>query len=109
MSVADGSANHARDAKVFVILLTGVPGRSLSPEVVDLHAAHLAQLDRDGQLVLAGPLPERPGGMIVLRVASLDEARAVAHVDPLVRGGFQTFEVGAWLISDRHNNYRPKL
>jgi hypothetical protein len=79
----------------------------MTPEVVDLHAAHLAQLDLDGKLVLAGPVPERTGGMIVLRVGSVAEAKAIAEEDPLVQGRYQTYEVGAWLMSDRENNYRP--
>jgi uncharacterized protein YciI len=109
MPAAEGASRGLRDAKYHLMLLTSVPGRPLTPEAVQLHAAHLAQLDRDGQLVLAGPLPERPGGLIVLRAGSLTEARAVAEDDPLVKGQFQTYEVATWLMSDRDNNYRPNL
>jgi uncharacterized protein len=98
-----------RDPKYFLIFLNSIAGRSLSPEVVDLHAAHLAQLDDAGKLVLAGPIPERAGGLIVLRAGSLAEARAIAEEDPLVRGQYQTYEVGTWLMSDRENNYRPNF
>jgi uncharacterized protein len=96
-------------ARYVLIFLNSIAGRSLSAEVVDLHAEHLAQLDGAGKLVLAGPIPERAGGLIVLRAASLEEARAIAEEDPLVRGGFQTYEVGTWLMSDRENNYRPNF
>jgi|SRR6266852_1694081 len=51
-----------------------------------LHAAHLAELDDGGKLVMAGPLPERSGGLIVLRTGSVAEAKAIADEDPLVRG-----------------------
>ena len=74
----------------FVILMRMVPGRELSPDVLGAHSAHLAELDRDGRLVLAGPIPELSNGLIVLRVASLADAKAIADEDPLVRGGFQT-------------------
>lgn len=100
---------HQRDPKYFLIFLTSIAGRSLSPEVLDLHAAHLAQLDDAGELVLAGPILDRAGGLIVLRAGSLAEARAIAEEDPLVRGQYQTYEVGTWLISDRENNYRPNF
>jgi uncharacterized protein YciI len=109
MSVAHGFPNGRRDAKYYLILLNSVPGRPLSAEVVDLHAAHLAQLDSDGKLVLAGPIPDRAGGLIVLRIGSLAEARAIAEEDPLVRGQYQTYEVSAWLLSSRENNYRPNI
>ena len=54
-------------------------------------------------------VPERPGGLIVLSVASLDDARAVADEDPMVRGGYQTYELGTWLLANRRNGYRPDL
>jgi uncharacterized protein YciI len=109
MSVTLESPNGYRDEKYFLLFLTSIPGRSLSAEAVGLHAAHLAQLDNDGKLVLAGPIPERTGGLIVLRARSLDEARAIAEEDPLVQGRYQTYEVGTWLMSNRANNYRPNI
>jgi uncharacterized protein YciI len=76
---------------------------------VNHHAAHLAELDQNGKLVLAGPIPERAGGLIVLRTATLAEAKAIADEDPLVQGAFQTYELGTWLMSNRENGYRPRL
>ena len=76
---------------------------------MDSHAAHLAELDRSGRLLLAGPIPERPGGLIALSVASLADAKVIAEEDPLVQGGYQTYELGTWLMSNRHNDFRPDL
>jgi len=98
-----------RGAPFHLILLNGIPGKALSPEVVNLHAAHLAELDTAGKLILAGPIPERDGGRIVLRTGSLAEARAIAEDDPMVRGGYQTYELGTWFMSNRQNNYRPTV
>jgi uncharacterized protein YciI len=106
MSAASDPSNDNAD-RYFLILLKMVPGRTLSPSLLESHAAHLAELDRNGRLVLAGPVPERPGGLIVLRVNSLADAKAVADEDPLVRGGYQTYELGTWLMSNRQNGYRP--
>ena len=109
MSIADHISEDRREAKYYLIFLNSIPGRSLSPEVVSLHAAHLAALDRNGKLVLAGPIPERAGGLIVLRTASLAEAKAIADEDPLVRGAYQTYELGTWFMSNRQNGYRPNI
>jgi len=98
-----------RGAPFHLILLNGIPGKALSPEVVNLHAAHLAELDTAGKLILAGPIPERAGGLIVLRTGSVAEARAIAEDDPMVRGGYQTYELGTWFMSNRQNNYRPTV
>ncbi len=96
-------------ARYFLIFLTMVPGRMLPPELLKLHAAHLSALDRSGRLVMAGPIPEIPGGLIVLRVGSLADARAIADDDPLVQGGYQTYSAATWLMSKRENGYQPQL
>jgi uncharacterized protein YciI len=109
MSPADQHPDGRREARYYLIFLNAIPGRPLPPEVINLHAAHLAELDKDGKLVLAGPVPERAGGLIVLRTASLAEARAVAEEDPLVRGAYQIYELGTWFMSNRQNDYRPNI
>ena len=102
-------SNGGNEAKYYLIVLKSIPGKPLSPEVIGLHAAHLAELDKDGKLVLAGPVPERAMGLIVLRTASAAEAKAVADDDPLIRRGYQTYEIGTWLMSNRDNGYHPNL
>jgi uncharacterized protein YciI len=109
MSAADQPSNGGKEAKFYLILLKSIPGKPLSPEVIGLHAAHLAELDKDGKLVLAGPVPERAMGLIVLRTASAAEAKVVADDDPLIRGGYQTYEIGTWLMSNRENGYQANL
>ena len=104
--VDDRSVGH-RERQYYLIFLHSIPERPLSPEAVELHAAHLAELDDSGKLVMAGPLVERAGGLIVLRTASVAEAIAIAEEDPLVRGAYQTYELGTWLMSNRQNEYRP--
>jgi uncharacterized protein len=98
-----------QEAKYYLIFLHSIPERPLSREVVELHACHLAELDNNGKLVMAGPLVERAGGLIVLRTGSAAEAMAIAEEDPLVRGAYQTYELGTWLMSNRQNDYRPNI
>jgi uncharacterized protein len=109
MSPADDHCVGHQEAKYYLIFLHSIPERLLCPEAVKLHAAHLAELDDSGQLVMAGPLVERAGGLIVLRTGSVAEAIAIAEEDPLVRGTYQTYELGTWLMSNRQNDYRPNI
>ncbi len=109
MVAAADHSDGSQDAKYYLIFLHSIPERPLSPEVVDLHANHLAELDDSGKLVMAGPLPDRAGGLIVLRTGSVAEAMAIAEEDPMVRGAYQTYELGTWLMSNRQNNYRPNI
>ena len=61
------------------------------------------------------PAPsELPKSRILLPLTGSDsnplaEAKAIAEEDPLVRGAYQTYELGAWLMSNRQNNYRPNV
>jgi uncharacterized protein len=109
MSDADHRCDAGQDTRYYLIFLHSIPERSLSPQAVDQHAAHLAELDDSGKLVMAGPLLERAGGLIVLRTGSAAEAMAIAEEDPLVRGAYQTYELGTWLMSNRRNDYRPNI
>jgi uncharacterized protein len=109
MSPADDRSVGHQEARYYLIFLHSIPERPLSPEVIELHAAHLAELDDSGELVMAGPLVERAGGLIVLRAGSIAEAISIAEEDPLVRGAYQTYELGTWLMSNRQNGYRPDI
>jgi len=109
MSPNHESCDQAHDIIYYVVFLNGIPDRPPNPSIVQLHGEHLAELDRRGQLVLAGPLVERRGGLIVLRVANIAEARAIAEDDPMVRGGYESYELATWPIADRQNSYRPNL
>jgi uncharacterized protein len=109
MSPGDQESADRQEARYYVIFLHSIPERTLSPEVVVRHAAHLTELDDDGKLVMAGPLVERSGGLIVLRAVTVAEAIAIAEEDPLVRGAYQTYELATWLMSNRQNDYRPNI
>jgi uncharacterized protein YciI len=109
MPIAGEFSNSQQETNYHLIFLNSILGRPLSSEVVNLHAAHLAELDKSGMLVLAGSIPDRAGGLIVLRTASAAEARAIADGDPLVLGGYQTYELGTWLMSNRQNGYHPNI
>jgi uncharacterized protein YciI len=97
------------NARRYLIFLTSIPGREPTPEVIKHHAEHLAQLDREKKLVLAGPIPERAGGLIVLQVPSLACAKAIADEDPMITGGFQRYELGTWIMSNSSNKFAPEL
>src|SRR6266436_5144243 len=103
MSDADHRSGTGQDTKYYLIFLHSIPERPLPAEAVDQHAAHLAELDDAGKLVMAGPIVERQRGLVVLRAGSAAEARAVAEEDPLVRGAYETYELRTWLLSNRRN------
>jgi hypothetical protein len=62
MAPGDPSAADCHEAVLYALFLSLMPGKALTPTVIDQHAAHLADLDREGKLVLAGPLEGPCGG-----------------------------------------------
>ncbi len=59
--------------------------------------AHLEKLEilhKQGQVILAGPLTDKTGSLIVIEAASLQEAQQIAQEDPyVVQGVFERVEV----------------
>lgn len=62
------------------------------------HLARMESLDAQGRVVLAGPLTDRSGSLIVIEAESQSEAEAFAREDPYTVGGvFQRVEVHPFL------------
>jgi uncharacterized protein len=58
------------------------------------HLANLEPLNTQGRVVLAGPLIDKTGSLIVIEADSLDEAQRFAREDPYtVHGVFERVEV----------------
>ncbi|MEV4343229.1 YciI family protein [Actinoplanes sp. NPDC049596] len=51
------------------------------------HLEHLARLEKEGSLLLAGPLADLSGGVIVLIADDLEAAQALVDKDPYTRHG----------------------
>jgi uncharacterized protein YciI len=109
MTLADQDSDDSHDVIYHVLLLSGLPGKTPTADVLGHHAAHLAELDGQGKLVLAGPFLGRFGGLLVLRTASPADARSIAEKDPMIRGGFQSYDLIPWTQARSANNYQPNL
>ena len=58
------------------------------------HLDRMAPLDQAGKVLLAGPFTDKVGSLIVLDMASLDDARAFMEADPYVTHGvFARYEI----------------
>lgn len=100
-----GRPRTEEDDTRYVITLTRKPDRQLTPDLIRAHVAHLQRLDEQGRLVLCGPFADGEGGMVIVRAASLEEARSIAEADPFVASGAETCQVRQWALSNRANNH----
>jgi uncharacterized protein YciI len=98
----DVTQPDALEELVFGILVRG-PNRSQGEaEAAELQKAHLAYMDglhKQGKLVMAGPFMDDSDwrGVVVYRVASLDEAKLLAAGDPMVKAGRLAIEARPWM------------
>ena len=67
--------------------------------VMEQHFAYWATLFEGGRVVVHGPVLETAGvwGLAVVEAGSVDEVRAMAELDPAVKTGMCTFEIGSML------------
>jgi len=70
--------------------------------IQDGHMAHIRKMADTGQLVAAGPFLEEHTlrGIFVLKLSSLDEAKAVAAQDPAVQAGRLVLDLHPWLVAE---------
>ncbi|MEU5988106.1 YciI family protein [Spirillospora sp. NPDC047418] len=67
------------------ILTYGYNDTPLRAERRPEHLEHLGRLEAEGSLLLAGPLADLSGGIIVLAADDLEAARALVEQDPYTR------------------------
>ena len=84
---------------LFVIIgRDGPNGKSLRPGIRPAHLDHVRHYEKDGHVHLAGPFTDGAGSMLLVEFDTIDEARAMADVDPYWTGGvFELVEVHPFL------------
>lgn len=90
----------------YLVFLRRGPGwtAAATPEAVKLGQAHRANIDRltkEGLMVVAGPVEGTSGeralaGIFILRVGSMEAARAAVDSDPAVTAGRFVYEIVPW-------------
>jgi uncharacterized protein YciI len=91
----------------YMVLLRRGPAwtANVTPESAAVSKGHMENIQKltaAGKMVVAGPFLEQSGaqalaGLFILRVASLDEAKATVSTDPAVKAGRFTYEIIPWL------------
>jgi len=75
------------------------------------HLAHLTKMGESGKMVVAGPFGDQRDaslrGACLYRVATAEEARALAEADPAVKAGRLRVEVVTWYVGKGYMTF-PK-
>ncbi|MNI21048.1 YciI-like protein [compost metagenome] len=99
-----GSVNSEEDI-CYVILLSPTPQDRRDMDIIRAHVKHLQELERSGQLVMCGPFSDSPGGMVIIRAESREEAERIAQRDPYILTGIRSYELRTWGLSHAGNRH----
>jgi uncharacterized protein len=100
--------------KFYAVLSKPSPTPEKLKALLPAHLEYMIALEKRGVLFASGPLSDGEGppsgaGLTVLRVASAQEARAIAEADPFVSNGLRTFELKEWTIMEGTLGLRVNL
>lgn len=84
--------------KFVIIGYDGPEGEAKRKMYRPAHLANLEPLDSEGRVILAGPLTDKTGSLLVLDFENRDEAEQFAKNDPyMVHGVFERVEIHPFL------------
>lgn len=92
--------------QLFVVVSTSQGPLSTLKPVLPAHLEYLAELERSGELFMAGPLMNEDhttwsgDGMLVYNAASHERAAEIAAKDPLHVSGVRAYTIRPWLLND---------
>jgi uncharacterized protein YciI len=92
--------------KLYVYFTTPTNGLGPVMENVKEHLAYQHEIEQKGIMVAAGPFADDDDeamtgeGMIIIRAASLKEARAVADADPMHKAGARSYRLRPWCMNE---------
>ena len=100
------SAKGLLAKRLYVILTTPTASLDALAEYLGAHLAYQKDLEARGITFAAGPFADDAEqqwsgeGMIIVRAASLAEAKAIADADPMHRSGVRRYRIRPWLLNE---------
>lgn len=100
------SAKGLLAKRLYVILTTPTGSLDALGEHLGAHLAYQKELEARGVTFAAGPFADDAEldwsgeGMIIVRAASLAEARAIADADPMHSNGVRRYRIRPWLLNE---------
>ncbi len=82
----------------YLTLHRWIGDRESAMKVLGEHLSWMRDQQLAGNIIAAGPTPDRELGIMVLRNMSRDEVDAICGTDPFIRAGFRAYEVIPWEV-----------
>jgi uncharacterized protein YciI len=88
--------------ELYVIVGTPAAPHSDQMRLLPDHLEYQTKLEKAGVIFAAGPMFNADGteapGLIIIRAASFEAAKAIADGDPWFKAGVRTYRITRWLI-----------
>lgn len=106
LAMAEEKQNEAKKFELVTyylgLLYKGPARNQTSEESEKIQTAHLKHLDslyKNGNLLIAGPMGDDGDlrGIVVLKVNSMEEAKAIVDADPAIKAGRLRVELHPWM------------
>jgi uncharacterized protein YciI len=108
------AAGDALCLQLYVVISSARSLAAAQEQLAD-HLAYVRQLEERHVLFAAGPLWTDDGkffegeGLLVVRAASLEQARELADADPMHVSGARTYQLRRWLLTHGSISVRVSL
>ncbi|WP_176167240.1 YciI family protein [Mesobacillus jeotgali] len=90
----------------FVVFLKDKRHGELDSGLLARHIEHLRQLNKAGQMVIAGPLKNNGQAMIILNCDGIDEAIRLVEKDPFIQEKYyNTYDINELIVANEENNW----
>lgn len=70
---------------------------NFDPEQLPAHYEYMNRLKKENRLVMYGPFSDATGGASLILAGSLEEAKRIGQLDPLVKNGSSTVIIKEWM------------
>jgi uncharacterized protein YciI len=108
MKVADilEASRGMLQKQLYAIFTSPTEGMGPVMENIEDHLKYQVSLEEQGIMFGAGPFWTddearwEGEGMVIVRAASIDEARRIAEADPMHKSGARSFTVRPWLLNE---------
>lgn len=92
----------------YAVFIDYGPDKSKIDEFRPPHREYLKGLIESGKLVIAGPITDNTGGLIVYNVEQESEVEDIIKADPFYKCGvFQTWKIRPWKIVMANKELMP--
>ncbi|MCS7142785.1 MAG: YciI family protein [Aigarchaeota archaeon] len=80
----------------FAVITEAVASPEETAKYRDDHYKYIDKLAKEGKILMAGPFVDGSGGLIVLSVASKEEAEALISQDPYIKYKLRRYTIKEW-------------